>query len=454
MDYAIDQKEGFLLVTGEPGTGKTTLLNVFLRKWQSWAEIAMVLTPRLSPEEFLTAIVEDLDISLEHKSKNEMIKALRDFMTQKSSEGKRIIIIVDEAQNLPPETLEELRLLSNLETDKDKLLQIILLGQPELEEKLSSKALRQLNQRITTRIRLRPLNYDETGEYVKYRIMKASSKPLQVHKKACVSIYRHTRGIPRLINMLVSRALMAAYLEEGNVILDRHIHHALESLNHSGLKEQKRVRLVPAFAGALTLLLVIFSLYMYLGNLTTETVSTSHEGVMSGTDLQPDDKGPAAVADDEGNDTLTAALDEEPSVNDEVISDRPESNAAAAGEESNTLTAEPAEDLADEGVESDLGETDTVADAQKGTDSGTYEDSPYKLASVKVDVAFIRSRPSVTSHKSGVSFRGNQLVVLDESTDEENRPWYQIAYQGGAQWISGEVVEIVESDTQPAAEEK
>src|SRR4030067_1802787 len=147
LNYSIEQKEGFTTVIGDPGSGKTTLLNVFLEKWRSRAEIAIVLTPRLSPEEFLVSILEDLDISFKRKNKNEIIKAFRDFMIEKSSEGKWVIIIVDEAQNLPDETLEELRLLSNLENDKDKLLQIVLLGQPELESKLRSNRLRQLKQR-------------------------------------------------------------------------------------------------------------------------------------------------------------------------------------------------------------------------------------------------------------------------------------------------------------------
>ena len=183
MDYSIEQKEGFLTVIGDPGTGKTTLLNVFLEKWKSKAEIAIILTPRLSPEEFLTAVAEDLNISLENKNKNDLIKALRDFMTQKSSEDRRVIIIVDEAQNLPDETMEELRLLSNLETDKDKLLQIILLGQPELETILMKDNLRQLNQRITTRVYLKHFNPDETQDYINYRAIKAGKKNLQMDKK-------------------------------------------------------------------------------------------------------------------------------------------------------------------------------------------------------------------------------------------------------------------------------
>ncbi|MEK7238650.1 MAG: AAA family ATPase, partial [Nitrospirota bacterium] len=243
MDYSIQQKEGFLLIIGDPGTGKTTLLNVFLEKWKLKAETAIILTPRLSPEEFLISVVDDLNINLENRNKNEIIKALRDFMIKKSIEDKRIVIVVDEAQNLPDETLEELRLLSNLETDKDKLIQIILTGQPELESKLMTERLRQLNQRITTRIHLKRFNPEETLDYINYRLIKAGKRNLTIDKKAGKLAHKLSNGVPRLINMLISRALMAAYLEESNIISQRHITHAVKSLGHSELKIQGQNRL-------------------------------------------------------------------------------------------------------------------------------------------------------------------------------------------------------------------
>lgn len=262
LDYSIEQKEGFTTVIGEPGSGKTTLLNVFLEKWKSKAEIAIVLTPRLSPEEFLASILDDLNIGPKRKNKNEIIKTFRDFMIEKSSAGRWVVIIVDEAQNLPDETLEELRLLSNLETDKDKLLQIVLLGQPELETKLMSEKLRQLDQRITTRIHLGHFNLNETLDYINYRVIKAGKQNLQIDKKAGALAYKISKGVPRLINMLVSRSLMAAYLEESSVVLPRHIQHAMKSLDHSEMKIQK-FGLVPVSAGIVSALLIIGAAYFY-----------------------------------------------------------------------------------------------------------------------------------------------------------------------------------------------
>jgi general secretion pathway protein A len=221
------------MITGEPGTGKTTLLNVFIKEWKQKAAIALILTPRLMPEEFLHSVLEDLEVRIEASTKNELIKAFRDFLINQSDAGRRVIIIVDEAQNLPVETLEELRLLSNLETSREKLLQIVLVGQPELEEKLSRSELRQLNQRITTRVRLGHFNLEETRDYLNYRLIKAGKTFLRFDDQAVKQIHRLSKGIPRLINILAQRALMAAYIDESNIVKKGHVRNAEKSISSS-----------------------------------------------------------------------------------------------------------------------------------------------------------------------------------------------------------------------------
>lgn len=233
LDYAIENREGFCVITGEPGTGKTTLLNVFIKEWENKSEIALILTPRLMPEEFLAAVLEDLGVEIRAKNKNELIKQFRDFLLEKHRTGHNVIIIVDEAQNLPVETIEELRLLSNLETDKEKLLQIVLVGQLELDIILKSQALRQLNQRIVTKLKLQLLSEKETREYINFRLFRAGKTTLRYDDSSVKKIYQLTKGNPRLINIIAKRALMAAYLEESQVVSKGHVKKAAKSLKEA-----------------------------------------------------------------------------------------------------------------------------------------------------------------------------------------------------------------------------
>lgn len=236
LDYAVEQKEGFSLILGGPGTGKTTILRVFIAKWKDKADIALVMTPRLTPEEFLQAVLEDLNVHVCTGNKNELIKAFRDMLVERSVSGRRVIIIVDEAQSLPTETLEELRLLSNLETEKEKLLQIMLVGQPELAKKLSSDELEQLNQRIAVKAALKPLDSEETREYINYRLIKAGRGSVVFHADSVKLIHTLSKGIPRLINLFASRSLMAAYVEGSYAVARNHVGHANANLSPGGGK--------------------------------------------------------------------------------------------------------------------------------------------------------------------------------------------------------------------------
>ncbi|HDL20081.1 MAG TPA: AAA family ATPase, partial [Nitrospirae bacterium] len=253
MNYSAEQREGFCLIIGEPGTGKTTLLNVFLENWKDRAEIAMVLTPRLLPGEFLLAVLDDFGIPCGQKTKNDIIKLFRDFLIEKAQTGRGVIILVDEAQNLPDETLEELRLLSNLETEKGKLLHILLIGQPELLKRLNSPALRQLNQRIMTSIYLSPLNMNEIRDYISFRLTKAGRGHVRFSDSAIKAIYRYSKGIPRLINAVTTRTLMSAFLEESGEVNPKHVKYAAKSLDITADNKKKIASVRPAFILALVL---------------------------------------------------------------------------------------------------------------------------------------------------------------------------------------------------------
>jgi len=222
LEYAVTHKEGFCLLTGEPGTGKTTILRLFTEKWKERAEIALVMTPRLLPDEFFQAILDDFKIPL-NDSKNEMLKSFRSFLLANAADDRRVAIIVDEAQELPESTLEELRLLSNMETEKEKLLQIILIGQPELRSKLLCDSLRQLNQRISVRVQLDPLTAPETSDYINTRLIKGGNSSLLYEQKAKELIFTMSGGVPRTINLLASRGLMSAFLDESKIVMEKHI---------------------------------------------------------------------------------------------------------------------------------------------------------------------------------------------------------------------------------------
>ena len=212
--YGVTESGGFIQLTGEVGTGKTTLCrSLLLNRMPGNADVAVVLNPQLSAPEFLEAICEELGIDLPSSSGSikALINALNEHLLQAHSEGRRTILIVDEAQNLAPEVLEEVRLLTNLETSKQKLLQIILIGQPELRELLARTDLRQLAQRITGRYHLEPLTREETNQYIEHRLQVAGALGEVFDAGAKRAVFKLSQGVPRLINVICDRALLGAY---------------------------------------------------------------------------------------------------------------------------------------------------------------------------------------------------------------------------------------------------
>jgi general secretion pathway protein A len=215
--YGINEAGGFIQLTGEVGTGKTTIVRTLLSRVPQHADVAVILNPRVTATEFLLTICEELGLGLDEAdrtSAKEMVDALNRRLLAAHAEGRRVIVIVDEAQNLSTEVLEQVRLLTNLETATHKLLQIILIGQPELRELLDQTELRQLAQRITGRYHLSPLSRHETQEYVGHRLRVAGAAGEIFTPAALREVYRLSSGIPRVINVCCDRALLGAYTLE------------------------------------------------------------------------------------------------------------------------------------------------------------------------------------------------------------------------------------------------
>jgi general secretion pathway protein A len=215
--YGINEAGGFIQLTGEVGTGKTTVVRTLLSRVPHHADVAVILNPRVTPVEFLLTICEELGLGIpdaDRDSVKQMVDALNRRLLSAHAEGRRIIVIVDEAQNLTADVLEQVRLLTNLETPTQKLLQIILIGQPELRELLDRTELRQLAQRITGRYHLEPLSREETLGYVRHRLRVAGAGEDIFTPSALAEVHRLSGGIPRVINVTCDRALLGAYTQE------------------------------------------------------------------------------------------------------------------------------------------------------------------------------------------------------------------------------------------------
>src|SRR5580704_6142458 len=220
LTYGIETRKGFILLTGEVGTGKTTLINKLL-EWLHKERVftAFVFNPRLSVLQFFDFMMADFGIPCESHQKGQMLQKLNQWLLDRYQAGERAVLVVDEAQNLSPQMLEEIRLLTNLETSTEKLLQIVLAGQPELEQKLNQPQLRQLRQRITLRAKTRQLTLEETQGYIEERLRIAGSKNPDIFSpEAIEAVHRYARGIPRVTNLLCEHALVSAFADQKNPV--------------------------------------------------------------------------------------------------------------------------------------------------------------------------------------------------------------------------------------------
>jgi len=220
LTYGIQSRKGFVLLTGEVGTGKTTLVNKLL-EWLRLQQVAtaFVFNSRMDVPQFLDFMMSDFGVLGDTKSKSQVLQHLYSWLLDRYRAGETAVLIVDEAQNLTDEVLEEIRMLTNLETFTEKLLQIILVGQPELEQRLRQPNLRQLRQRLTLRAKTHPLNLEETRSYVVQRLRIAGSNGEPIFDpEALVALYKYSQGIPRIINLLCEHCLVSAFVDQKKLV--------------------------------------------------------------------------------------------------------------------------------------------------------------------------------------------------------------------------------------------
>ncbi|MBL7084755.1 MAG: AAA family ATPase [Candidatus Omnitrophica bacterium] len=238
--YGIKERKGFLEITGEIGTGKTTLCKALLNSLDKETKTALILNPDLSKFQLLKTMLQDLGIEFKKDSGVSLLTRLNEFLLEQLSCGNNVVLIIDEAQNLRSSLLEQIRLLSNLETEKEKLLQIVLVGQPELREKLNSAKLKQLRQRISVRYHILPLDRDEISKYIKHRLSVAGSgNSVNFTKEAVEQLYEYSQGVPRLINILCDKVLLAAFVKETRAITLEMIKKCIAELE-GNINEEKR----------------------------------------------------------------------------------------------------------------------------------------------------------------------------------------------------------------------
>src|SRR5580698_1283160 len=231
MESTIWFTDGFVVITGEIGAGKTTLIETFLRELQTDAVVAQINQTQLSPTAFLQTVLVQFGFSPFNMKKPEVLTTLNQFLVEQHIAGRKVLLIVDEAQNLSPRVLEEVRMLSGIETTKDKALRIILAGQPELNDKLNSPELVQLTQRVRLRFHLTALTPTETAAYIDHRLEVAGSQGRRIFlEETHATIYKYTGGVPRLINTLCDTSMMAAFGRDRDTVSEEDLQAAIEEL--------------------------------------------------------------------------------------------------------------------------------------------------------------------------------------------------------------------------------
>jgi general secretion pathway protein A len=294
LEFGRRERGGFILVTGEVGTGKTTLARYFLSRLDSRTATAFVLYPALTAAELLRSILEDLHIPAPGASLKDHVDALHRFLLEAREKDRDDVLLIDEAQDLSAEVLEQIRLISNLETDTEKLIQIVLMGQSELQELLSRRELRQLAQRVTAQYHLSPLSRPETEDYVGHRLRVAGGEgKVSFTPGALAAVHQRSGGVPRLINLICDRALLAGYVSGARVVDAAMVRRAAREVK--GATTPEPLRRYAALA-ALTAAAVVAALGLWHGRSSSAPVAAAPVATAPATGPAPSESAPAPAA--------------------------------------------------------------------------------------------------------------------------------------------------------------
>jgi len=286
LQYGIGENSGFGLLTGEVGTGKTTVIRTLIEQLPEGVNVALITNPKLSATELVASICDEFHVFYppDTGSLKTLIDLLNDYLLEQQEIGNRAVVIIDEAQNLSRESLEQIRLLTNIETHKEKLLRIILVGQPELRKLLQRHDLRQLAQRITARYHLRLLNADQTSAYIGHRLAVAGLGRNVFTAAAIRRVYRLTRGVPRLINAVCDRALLGAYSEELTTVTPKVVNRAAMELFHGTTVLLWPRNMVIAIASTVAIIALLAIIWLNLINSSPVAPADSGQVTRSITD--------------------------------------------------------------------------------------------------------------------------------------------------------------------------
>ncbi|HVN97955.1 MAG TPA: AAA family ATPase [Syntrophorhabdaceae bacterium] len=397
LTFFTSQQEGFALIYGDVGSGKTTISRIFLNSLDREAyNTALILNPVTDETEFMKELLKEFSIQYEPHTKKELYDTLRHFLLEEFQKGKENILIIDEAQLLSYEMLEFIRLLSNIETDKRKILHTVFFAQPEFLDRLKDPGLRHLAQRITVTYGIRPLTYHEVKSYINYRLFKAGSRgPLEFQDRAVRLIHMASKGYPRLINYICDRCLLVLYAASAHTVDTSVVSKVLieESIPLASVKKtwrEKSMRIYPLAGGAALLVILGMAGYHFF-------LPDSHRHFLTGA------KTPSQ------------------------------------------MSAAPKSEAQDNSYAQNNGQTGAYATgmASGGASSGSGNiEIPLRKVVVNTEAANVRLSPDTNSQRIGTIMKGAILPVFAEQIDKNNLKWYRIVlYEGTEGWIASTVVE-------------